>query len=140
MTIAHLISLCSRLEEDASGCWIWQGARFRSGGYGAVTIRRRTQRVHRLLYEALIGPIPAGFELDHLCRRPECANPNHLEPVTHAENIRRGLRGRLVTQCPHGHIYTAENTGLTNTGRRFCRECSRERARRQKANRLVGPR
>jgi HNH endonuclease len=132
MTIETLASLCARLEKDANGCWVWQDARFRSGGYGAVRIRQRTHRVHRLLYEALVGPISPGLELDHLCRQAACANPAHLEPVTHTENVRRGLRGRLVTECARGHAYTPENTGYATNGTRFCRECSRIRARNYK--------
>ncbi len=78
-----------------TGCWIWLGALHRNG-YGNIRVGSmkdgtRGHRVaHRALYEALVGPIPAGMELDHLCRVRSCVNPAHLEPVTRRENLRRG--------------------------------------------------
>lgn len=80
---------------------------------------------HRVAYEALVGPIPGGLVLDHLCRNPGCYNPTHLEPVTNAENIRRGYA--VKTNCPHGHEYTAANTHYTPAGHRRCKECHRIR-------------
>ena len=84
--------LASRGREDpATGCWLWQGAI--SDGYGLVTCvvdgKKKSFRVHRVSYEALVGPIPAGEDLDHTCRWRNCFNPAHLEPVTRAENTRR---------------------------------------------------
>ena len=76
---------------DASGdCWLWTGY-ITPLGYGTLTVRRlgRGFKAHRLVYELLVGPIPVGLELDHLCRNTRCVNPDHLEPVTHAENMRR---------------------------------------------------
>lgn len=78
-------------------CWLWTGAR--TGGrkgqppYGFVRLdaKRRTG-AHRFMYELLVGPIPEGLKLDHLCRTPLCVNPDHLEPVTQRENVRRGDR------------------------------------------------
>lgn len=83
------------------------------------------------MYEGLVGPIPDGFTLDHLCRNTSCANPAHLEPVTHEENVKRGRSGEgqaLRTHCPQGHEYTDDNT-YQHGGRRFCRACHRERNR-----------
>jgi hypothetical protein len=80
--------------DGPGGCWLWTG-QANKGGYGAFSVgsrydgNRRGVRAHRWAYEALVGPIPEGLQLDHLCRNPPCVNPAHLEPVTHAENMRR---------------------------------------------------
>lgn len=80
-----------------SGCWEWAGSRT-VNGYGKMTVGvgpdRRQTVVHRVVYEALVGAVPAGLDLDHLCRNRACANPVHLEPVTRSENLRRGIGGR----------------------------------------------
>jgi HNH endonuclease len=101
--------------EPNSGCWLWTGATT-VHGYGHVNIGvgRGHIRAHRATYEALVGPIPEGMELDHLCRNPACCNPKHLEPVTHAENVNRGRAGalhpmRFRTHCKFGHPMTSEN-------------------------------
>lgn len=71
-------------------CWLWRGS-LNEAGYGLIfdTAQRRPLLVHRLSYETLVGPIPEGLHLDHLCRTRSCLNPTHLEPVTAAENNRR---------------------------------------------------
>jgi hypothetical protein len=86
----------------------------------------RNVRAHRYVYERLVGPIPAGMTLDHLCRNRACVNPAHLEPVTGPENTRRAVA--LQTHCLRGHPLSGPNLYCRN-GRRHCREC-RSRKRR----------
>lgn len=115
--------------EKTDTCWFWTASRT-TAGYGKVAVQQSViVSAHRFAYELLIGPIPLGLQLDHLCRQRLCVNPWHLEPVTNAENSRRGAKGRLVTHCVHGHEYTPENTRIRSNGRRGCRECERERGR-----------
>jgi hypothetical protein len=79
--------------ERGAGCWLWTGHRNRDG-YGQFKVtdrpgRYRTVRAHRWAWEATHGPIPAGLTLDHLCGQPACVRAEHLDPCTHAENLRR---------------------------------------------------
>jgi hypothetical protein len=77
-------------------CWVWRRA-LDSNGYGRAWAGGGSHRVaHVVMYERLRGPVPEGLELDHLCRNPACVRPDHLEPVTHAENIRRGKNTKLT--------------------------------------------
>ncbi len=79
---------------DATGdCWEWLGSRH-SKGYGWFRMGSQMKKAHRVAWVLLIGPIPDGLTLDHLCLNPPCVNPDHLEPVTAAENTRRALKGR----------------------------------------------
>lgn len=71
------------------GCWPWTASGSRDG-YGQFSADGRGVRAHRFAYELLVGPIPEGLQLDHLCRNPGCVNPAHLEPVTGWENTMRG--------------------------------------------------
>lgn len=115
------------IPEPNSGCWLWLGAG--SGGYGHTwAVGGRKWLAHRLAFEVLVGPVPKGLDLDHLCRNRGCCNPAHLEPVTHRENARRGLHGALITRCPSGHAYDDENTYVGPNGARKCRRCGREKA------------
>lgn len=131
--------------EPTSGCWLWIAGGI-CHGYGRFRVAGKDILTHRLTYEILIGPIPAGLQIDHLCRVQCCCNPAHLEPVTNAENTRRGLapilsakRNRAKTHCPHGHEYTPENTlvklSAKGTQGRQCRLCkAADDVRRRRAN------
>lgn len=110
----------AKLTPGPGDCWIWTGPVRQ--GYGKLS----GQLVHRLVYEELICEIPAGLDLDHLCRVTRCANPWHLEPVTRVENNRR--KWALYTHCANGHEYTPENTYVNPRGARECRICVRARA------------
>ena len=116
-----------------SGCWIWMGG-LKTNGYGVSGDRI----AHRASYEAFKGQIPPGLEIDHLCRVRCCVNPEHLEAVTHQQNIQRGEQAQR-THCPKGHPYTTENTYRYN-GKRVCRECTHEWNRKSYEQRRIRPR
>jgi hypothetical protein len=114
-----------------TGCWIWKGY-VRKDGYGEVSFHGKKKQVHRLSYEYLVGPIPLGLTLDHLCRVTCCVNPKHLEPVTAVENCMRGASCMALnakkTHCIRGHEFNKENTRISANGR-VCRECLKVRYR-----------
>lgn len=145
-----------RVEMDGT-CWIWTGRR-NAAGYGQLEAGGRPWKAHRYVYTQVKGPIPDGLTLDHLCRRPACVNPDHLQPVSMAENLRRAEANRIIdrveslsvaavalrapaatrgvdgrpnsrkVECPKGHPYDDENTLHVKEGRR-CRTCRREQVR-----------
>lgn len=119
----------NKVEKTTDGCWLWTASGVK-GGYGRYTVGGERVLAHRFAYELLVGPIPKGLTLDHLCRNRACVNPRHLEPVTHAENVKRGESGawlRAKTHCPKGHPYSGDNLAICKGGR-VCRACSRERS------------
>lgn len=125
-----------RKHEGADSCWEWTGS-LSSGGYGRTHFAGATIVVHRMAYEAHVGPIPEGLQIDHLCRNRACCNPAHLEPVTAQVNI---LRGETIaasraaqTHCVNGHEFTERNTRIRDGRHRTCIECTRIRARAYKA-------
>lgn len=116
-------------------CWIWNGSVL-DNGYGQI---RAGQKAHRFFYEHLVGPVPEGLVLDHLCRNKLCVNPDHLRPVTHQENSTNnaGAAAENFTKfrCKNGHEFSTENTFIDGQGHRQCTICSRKRWRENKANR-----
>ena len=119
--------------EPMSGCWLWIGASDRRG-YGRFWGDGHCKLPHRLAWEMERGPIPAGMDLDHLCRMPPCVNPNHLRIATRQENLLAGegfpAQEAKRTHCPAGHPYNAENTWLDPLRHsRHCRTCNRVRSR-----------
>jgi hypothetical protein len=115
--------------ERTETCWLWTGATRR--GYGHLFPNKVA---HRLAYEWLVGPIPDGLTLDHLCGVKRCVNPSHLEAVTIGENVRRYYG--VITHCPRGHEYSRENLIRHNRwGRGMCRLCQRQQQRERRAER-----
>lgn len=108
-------------------CWNWVGY-VRPDGYGTFQpSQKKTVLAHRFAYELFRFVIPEGLALDHLCRNRRCVNPDHLEPVTVGENVRRGTgwasANSKKTQCPKGHPYDDDNTYRRANGQRGCRKC-----------------
>lgn len=115
--------------EPNTGCWIW-GANC-CNGYGRFSYKGKTTPAYRVSYELLVGPIPDGLVIDHLCRNTYCVNPQHLEPVTYRENtlrspIANAAVNHIKTQCDNGHVYTTETLYIYPDGRRECRICNRK--------------
>lgn len=117
-----------KIELDGS-CWAWTGG-LGHNGYGQFEVDGHNLRAHRFSYETFVEPIPAGHQLDHLCRNRRCVRWSHLEPVLPRENIRRGTnhvaRHMASSACPQGHPYS----GTNNRGERICRICMRAAGRR----------
>lgn len=111
-------------------CWTFTGAT-QSKGYGSASYEGRIWSTHRLAYTLLVGPIPNGLEVDHLCRNRRCCNPTHLEPVTRKVNAERSGPA-TKTHCVHGHKLSGENLLIkkrgTRTPVRNCRTCRDDRA------------
>jgi hypothetical protein len=141
--------------QKSDGCWEWTAYR-NQDGYGQFSaVGRRVIGAHRFAYELLVGEIPDGLHLDHLCRNPACVRPEHLEPVTPKVNTQRGILGfdhpmqrtaLSATHCPHGHEFTEANTAwritAAGTKSRRCRECQRAEKRgkpRTSARRVTCP-
>lgn len=141
MSVEHceLPERLQRLSQStAQGCWVWTGSKT-TRGYGMLKLERSRTKVmaHRYVWEVAVGPIPKGLVIDHLCRNPSCINPAHLEPVTQAENMRRGVNHtndqRARTHCPRGHPLEGPNLYIQirrGYAHRSCRICRRDAARR----------
>ena len=126
-------------ENLASDCWLWDGAKT-PGGYG-LFYDGKLGSAHRWSYEYTNGKVPAGMQIDHLCRVRGCVNPDHMEVVTQQENIKRGDCGKHhtnKTHCPYGHPYSGDNLYISpKSGSRACKICARNynRVIRKKARR-----
>jgi hypothetical protein len=116
--------------EKTDDCWNWTGATCLGYGQFKGTGDYATRWAHRFAYLLLVGPIPDGLVLDHLCRNRACVNPDHLEPVTMAVNIGRIPR---PPHCPKGHEFDAENTSYSTLGHRRCKTCLRDATRAYRA-------
>jgi hypothetical protein len=119
-------------QPPATGCWPWRG-KMHPEGYGQISVNGRPEWAHRLAYSLLVGRIPEGLQIDHLCRNRACVNPAHLEPVTARENTLRGegagARNARKTHCVRGHEFTPENTVVDARGHRSCLACRASRRR-----------
>lgn len=130
----------AKVRVDESGCWLWQGHAF-PNGYGAIRMAPDRRLAHRVAYELLVGTLPDGLVIDHLCRVRNCVNPAHLEAVTQGENVRRGVLadGRKIggPVCKRGHLYDAANTYVAADGSRSCRACAAQQARARRLKRRL---
>ena len=129
--------LSKKIAKQPLGCWLWLGG-LDGKGYGQFWLHGRHVQAHRVVYEQIVGPIPDGLSIDHLCRARNCVNPQHLEPVSILENIQRGYsannggHNKRKTACPQGHLYSEENTRLhfkRGYWRRECRLCDSMRSK-----------
>lgn len=123
---AYVVSRFFDKVEITESCWLWRAAKV-NRDYGQFrSVYFPTAHAHRVAYLMMVGPVPDGHEIDHICRVHNCVNPDHLEAVTHRENM---LRGETVaaanarkTHCIRGH-----DLSIRTDGSRFCRVCARER-------------
>ena len=125
----------SKVNKTQGDCWLWTAGN--ANGYGRFSIGGgRLVASHRFAWELLVGPIPKGLQVDHLCRTPACVNPEHLEPVTQRENCLRGEAPTVQVyrngRCARGHSM-ADAYVVPATGANQCRTCNRDRARARRA-------
>lgn len=109
-----------------SECWVWSGAR-NDAGYGQIWKDGRVLYAHRVIYSAVIGEIPEGLQIDHLCRNRACVRPDHMEMVTPRENTLRGqapsAQAARLVNCVKGH----DAWRATPSGKRECTVCAKAR-------------
>jgi hypothetical protein len=121
----------------AGTCWEWT-ASCDKNGHGQFTPRHgKSVRAHRFAYEEMVGPIPEGLVLDHLCRNRPCVNPDHLDPVPQRVNAQRGRTGYNTpkrSQCNQGHPFP-EHAQYRSTGTRYCKTCQNAKQRERYATR-----
>lgn len=145
-TIETILSRVVR--NETIGCWLWTGY-INNDGYGVVGFNGKNRRVHKLVYVTLCEDVAVGYDLHHKCTNRHCCNPDHLEPLPKREHSKLSpgiqliaARHKAKTTCPHGHLWTPENTGKDARGRRRCRAChvievTRYRQRRRNRERDV---
>lgn len=110
-------------------CWVWTGSINPTSNYGRVYFDSKQNMAHRVMYELLVGDIPNGLQLDHLCRNRSCVNPEHLEPVTIRQNLLRSnitnaTINKNKTHCSSGHEFSKKNTyNRKDKNSRECRIC-----------------
>lgn len=113
--------------KKTESCWMWTGE-VTPNGYGTLSCRGHNRMAHRISFELFVGPIPDRMNIDHLCRNRICVNPSHLEPVTHRENVLRGIglcaTNAKKTCCKRGHDLSAAH--IESNGRRSCTKCKSE--------------
>ena len=130
-----------KVERLDDGCWLWTASTY-GHGYGQFGQDGRKFAAHRIAYELLVGPIPQGLVLDHLCRVRHCVNPAHLRPCTNRENVLAegslSVAKRRAEQktCAAGHPFDEINTYLRGT-HRYCRPCRAEREREYRARKVA---
>lgn len=129
-----------RIDVRKDGCWIWRG-RENQDGYGRLMAGGTTQLAHRYVYSQLVGPIPEGLQIDHLCRVRMCVNPEHLEPVTQRVSLNRGEgashRAARADLCQSGrHRFSEVGFYVNAKGCRNCRACTSERNARNYRRRM----
>lgn len=117
LTPARMRAFLAAIQKPSGidGCWLWCGS-VNADGYPSG---RPGGQPHRLAYEWMVGPIPEGLELDHLCRNAACVNPHHLEPVTPHENKQRARQERPWQPrryCRRGHVLDALNGRVWSNG------------------------
>lgn len=118
-----------RLPREGDGCMTWRAYTNR-WGYGQFTNKdRKHVYAHRYSYVRAWGPIPEGFQVDHVCGTTNCVRPDHLEAVPGRENNARSqspsAENSRKTECPQGHPYDEKNTYVERDGHRACRTCRR---------------
>ncbi|MFI1018011.1 HNH endonuclease signature motif containing protein [Streptomyces sp. NPDC020965] len=122
----------AKIVDGPLGCWDWTG-HVKPNGDGQLKVNGHPQYAHRAAYTLTRGPIPEGLVIDHLCRRRLCANPDHLEVVSHRTNVLRGVspaaRRARQTHCVRGHRFDTSTTYIAPNGTRHCRRCTAARAR-----------
>lgn len=110
-------------------CWLYAKTTT-PNGYGTTN----NQFVHRIMYENFVGKIPKNLQIDHLCEVKLCINPEHLEPVTRLENMRR-YRAKFGGKCNKGHEMTGNNLQVyiyKGKEQKRCRQCANDYQRAQK--------
>ncbi len=122
---------------EVGDCWLWRGS-LNNKGYGWFRWNGRTQLAHRASFILHGGVIPEGMELDHLCRTPHCVRPDHLEPVSHRENMHRGTtpsaQNARMTKCRLGHDFSP-SPYPSQRGKRLCLICERVKIKQQNRDR-----